>query len=342
MKRNTLLLIMIAIITIFTACQDDYRENTTSSVTDVAENYSDTDEELSMTVSLATSSTVIDDNSSEASDDSYSEMSDDSYSEESDSYESESSLESSYPSLDENISAYPLLFIDTTDWMSDKAYVIGAFNELVLYSTHEFSYNGKHLLEYMDEYGSVVESNIIDTSKDFAFRDKHGNAFNADCGQLSCYGEEIIEEVHVCVDVTTDIPTDSRRFLGTYSGVDIFPEALEYGDNSVTTDLDCDGDNEIIRWSFEKDEERSGDDSYYFYTLEAVIDGKTVFVSDNYDWVSTKRSDFEIFIADVDMDGNYEVIVYIKAASRFNNIFIYKVISDKCELIHSYAITPEP
>ena len=228
-----------------------------------------------------------------------------------------------YSAPTEDIEAVPILFLDTSDHRHNQAYIICAVNENGLYTTQEFRYNDKHLLEHMHEQGVQVETNIIDTAQTFEFFDKNGEVFSTSCGEVQCYGEEILDEVHVCTKVQADIPTDSRRFLGTYSGVDIFPEALEYGDNSVIVDLDCDGDNEIIRWSFKKDEEYTSWDNYYYYTLEAVIDGKTVYISDNYDWVPTKRRDLEIFIADIDMDGNYEVIEYVKAASRFNNIYIY-------------------
>ena len=247
-----------------------------------------------------------------------------------------------YSAPTEDIEAVPILFLDTSDHRHNQAYIICAVNENGLYTTQEFRYNDKHLLEHMHEQGVQVETNIIDTAQTFEFFDKNGEVFSTSCGEVQCYGEEILDEVHVCTKVQADIPTDSRRFLGTYSGVDIFPEALEYGDNSVIVDLDCDGDNEIIRWSFKKDEEYTSWDNYYYYTLEAVIDGKTVYISDNYDWVPTKRRDLEIFIADIDMDGNYEVIEYVKAASRFNNIYIYNVSSDKSERLLFYTISPEP
>ena len=247
-----------------------------------------------------------------------------------------------YSAPTEDIEAAPILFLDTSDHRHNQAYIICAVNENGLYTTQEFRYNDKHLLEHMHEQGVQVETNIIDTAQTFEFFDKNGEVFSTSCGEVQCYGEEILDEVHVCTKVQADIPTDSRRFWGTYSGVDIFPEALEYGDNSVMVDLDCDGDNEIIRWSFKKDEEYLSEDNYYYYTLEAVIDGKTVYISDNYDWVPTKRRDLEIFIADIDIDGNYEVIEYVKAASRFNNIFIYNVSSDKSERLLFYTISPEP
>ncbi len=247
------------------------------------------------------------------------------------------------PVPEKNIVASPLLFWDTTDNRSDQAYIIGAFNKDGFHTTREFPYNDRHLNDYIEEVdGETVETNIIDTSKTLRFYDRNGSFFEADCGKIRCYSEAIIGEAHICADVKSDIPIDSQRFLGTYNGVDIFPESIEYSGNSITVDLDCDGDNEVVKWQFEDAYgEYSGGD-YYHYSLTAVIDGKTVGISDNYDWLPLEKGDFEVFIADVDMDGKFEIIVYEKGTSIFSNILIYDVSSKGTELIHGYTISPMP
>ncbi len=349
----TLLMGISMLVVSLTACD----VNTDSDSTEVSsfntesgnsEVISENDTESDFDISGAVSQTVSDESSEAVTDESDNdtsvESSDVSDETSDDVSDDNSSTDGKNPVPEKNIIANPLLFLDTSDYFRDKAYIICAFNEDGIYTTYEFPYNDKHLLDYLEdeEYGVTVESNIIETSKTFTFYDRYGSFFEADCDTIRCYSEPIICEVHVRADIQADIPTDSRRFLGTYSGVDIFPEALEYGDNSVTVDLDRDGDNEIIRWTFEKAEGDWGTNNYYYYTLEAVVGGKTVSIADNYDWVPTKRRDFEIFIADVDMDGNYEVIEYVRAASRFNNVYIYEIENDNCELVHFYTMTPEP
>ncbi len=244
---------------------------------------------------------------------------------------------------EKNIIANPLLFWDTTDYRPGQAYIIGAFNKDGFHTTREFPYNDRHLNDYIEDVdGETVETNIIDTSKTLTFYDRYGSFFEADCGKIRCYSETIIGEAHICADVESDIPIDSRRFLGTYNGVDIFPESIEYNGNSITVDLDCDGDDETIRWSFEKDDGVYSDRDYYYYTLEAVVDGKKVAISDNKDWIPLEKGDFEVFIADVDMDGNYEVLVYEKGTSIFSDILIYDVSAKESELLHYYTIHPMP
>lgn len=257
-----------------------------------------------------------------------------------------SSYDTSYSTYPENsvptedIEAIPILFLDTTDYRENQAYIICAVNDDGLHTTHEFVYNEKHLLDLIDEQGILVETNIIDTSKAFAFYDKKGTTFEGSCGEIQCYGEEIICEVHVCVEIDGNISTESKRFIGVYEGVDIFPDELKYGDNSVAVDLDCDGDSEVISWSFTKAEDyREGEGDYYYYSLEAIIDGKTVEIFDNYDWTPLKKSDYEIFIADIDMDGDFEIVEYVKVANTYNNVNIYDV---NGELLHFYTISPEP
>jgi|GEM_PF-1019084 len=259
----------------------------------------------------------------------------------SEAYESSNTENSDVPT--ENIEAIPILFLDTTDHRFNQAYVICAVNDNGLHTTHEFRYNEKHLLDHIDEQGLFVDTNIIDASRTVAFYDKSGKAFNTTCGKIRCYGEEIIAEVHVCAEIGGNIPTESKRFIGVYDGVDIFPETLKYSDNSVTVDLDCDGDNEVISWSFTKAEEyREDEGDYYYYSLEAIIDGKTVKVSDNYEWTPLKKSDYEIFIADIDMDGNFEIVEYVKVANTYNNVIIYDVNEKEAEMLHFYTISPEP
>lgn len=284
----------------------------------------------------------------------YSSTSDSEYSSTSDSEETstensetpnsdDSSYESSFQIIDSNVVTYPLLFIDTTDTTNnDKAYVLCAFNEDRIYSTHEFLYNGKRLSDFVFEYDMLVESNIIDTEKDFVFYDNRGNRFETGCENLFCYGEEIINEVHVCASIKTEIKNDAKRYLGTYGNIDVFPSKIEYDKNSITVDLDANGVSDNIYWTLSPAEDEYADEGYCYYSLEATINGKKVSIADNEDWLPLAREDLEVFIADVDMDGVFEIVVYEKTVSRFNNVFIYKINEESGKLLYSYTITPEP
>lgn len=333
MKRFTLIIVfVIAIMLILLSCQSNVEESAVIS------------NEGSGESSMILSSSEVSENDESV----HSELNVESDCENGSAVESESSTqnensdEDSNESPNKNSPTYPLLFIDTTDNISDKAYIICAFNEEGAYATNEFLYSDKNLGDYIEAQGVIVESDIIDTSNSITFYDKNGISFDSYCGKISCYGEPIIYETHVCADVNSDMPSSGLRFWGTYSELDIYPDEIEYGENSIVVDLDSDGAEDIIRWSFYPAEDDWREEEYYRYTLESVIDGKTIAISDNREWLPLKKTDFEVFVADIDLDGVFEVLVYEKAVSRFNNIFIYDIGSDKSEVLHFYTISPEP
>ena len=157
-KLLSILFAVVFIATLLASCNNKPSDSSSSAINESSE------------------SSVIDETNSE-----YSSTSD---SEETSTENSETSnsddplCESSFQIIDSNVVTYPLLFIDTTDTTNnDKAYVLCAFNEDRIYSTHEFLYNGKRLSDFVFEYDILVESNIIDTEKDFVFYDNRGNRF---------------------------------------------------------------------------------------------------------------------------------------------------------------------
>ena len=239
----------------------------------------------------------------------------------------------------DSINAYPLLLIDTTDMRNDKAYLLCGFNEEGIVSAYDFSYNGKELLDYLEIQGEKVETRIIDTSKNLLFKNSEGNNINADMSYIYCYGEPIIEEVHVCPEIVSDSIVSGERYLGTYADVNIFPDTIRYTENSVTVDIDSDGKDEIIRWEFSPAKDRDG---YFHYSVSVEVNGKNIALCDNLQWKPLEKKDLEIFVADIDMNDCFEILVYSKLDSIFNGVNIYSIDESGSELIHFYTITPEP
>ncbi len=234
--------------------------------------------------------------------------------------------------------AYPLLFIDASS-NNMNAYVLCGFAHGKMYSTEDYLYNGRKLSEYIREQDVAVSSNILDRNKTLSFCDVNGKRFETATDGLRCTGRMIDETVEVQAELR-QIPNQKSCYLGTYSGIPIFPESINYGNRSISVDLNTDGNLDAISWEFvPADPELYGE--HFHYTVTATI-GTQAYTIESNSQLPCKEEDVQIFVADVDLDGNYELIIYSKGMSRFRTISIYQLCADSVNLLLCYIINPEP
>lgn len=233
---------------------------------------------------------------------------------------------------------YPLLFVDTSS-ENTNAYVLCGFAPGRMYSTEDYLYNGRKLSEYIREQDVAVSSNILDRNKTLSFCDVNGNRFETVTDGLRCTGRMIDETVEVQAELR-QIPNQRSCYLGTYSGIPIFPESITYGNRSISVDLNTDGNLDAISWKFIPAEpELYGE--HFHYTVTATI-GTQAYTIESNSQLPCKEEDVQIFVADVDLDGNYELIIYSKGMSRFRTISIYQLCADSVNQLLYYIINPEP
>ncbi len=220
---------------------------------------------------------------------------------------------------------------------SSEAFIISAFNKEGLLSTRDFSYNDGNLMDYMYDYGTMVVTDAIDTSKQIEFSDSLGNKFESCCGVVKCCGEPLDDNVHVRVEVASNIPIDGKRFLGTYSEIDIFPDSMNYGDASINVDLDCDGVRETVFWEFQPAGEPYNEGYYYSVKIKNNL---STYSLKSYQAYPLQKDDFEVFVVDIDMNGDFEVLVYTKEADLFSIVEVFDFGNEDC--VFSYVLVPFP
>lgn len=233
---------------------------------------------------------------------------------------------------------YPLLFVDTSS-ENTNAYVLCGFAPGRMYSTEDYLYNGRKLSEYIREQDVAVSSNILDRNKTLSFCDVNGKRFETATDGLRCTGRMIDETVEVQAKLS-QIPNQKSCYLGTYCGIPIFPESITYGNRSISADLNTDGNPDTIFWEFAPaDPDLYGE--HFHYTVTATI-GTQAYTIESNSQLPCKEEDVQIFVADVDLDGNYELIIYSKGMSRFRTISIYQLGTDSVNQLLYYIINPEP
>lgn len=234
--------------------------------------------------------------------------------------------------------SYPLLFIDTANHDS-QAYILCAVEDGTLCLTEDYAYSGRSLWDYLDNQDTPVSADIIDLSCKLSFVDPSGNEFQTDCDQMTCTGRVMDEAVEVLVNLT-NTPPSGQLFLGTYSGINLIAQDVVRGEKSMTADLNADGIQDTISWSFTPaDPDTYGD--HAFYEITVTVNGETYFI-DGSDGLPCKESDLSVFAADIDQDSIMELVVYVKGMSRFGHVEIYRLCTNGPERILYYTIDPEP
>ena len=234
---------------------------------------------------------------------------------------------------------YPIMFVDTMNY-SDRAYVLCVYENGVFHTTEEYMYSRSNNSEYIAQDSAPVSSDFIDLSQEFKFQNTNGNTFTSSAYGILC-SERIIDEfVEVHVALNDKIAEEGSWLLGTYSNIGVFPNSIDYRDDYLSVDLDSDGDMDIVRWTFSPaDAEVFGDHHYWNISIEQ--NGK-VYSLENRAHLPINKQSLSVFIADINTDGNYEIIVFTRQMSKFGEVRIFALSSEKyCEQ-YLYVIDPEP
>ena len=238
-----------------------------------------------------------------------------------------------------NIGDYPILFLDTSD-NNTKAHVLCAYKNGELISTDAYAYDGISLSEYIRQQETPVSSEILDVTLPISLYPANGKVYDSTVTQVSCNGRIIDETVEVLAELEHVAGEDGERFIGTYTGVDVSPRVLNYGNYSIVVDLDSDDDFDEITWSFSAADPDIYGENYYC-NICVTKDGHTYQI-ENSGTLPCKEEDFEVFVVDVDLNGDYEIVVYTKQMSRFGVVKIYRLEKDTAVELLCYVVNPEP
>lgn len=232
----------------------------------------------------------------------------------------------------------PLLFMDTATYDS-QAYILCSFNEGKLVENTAFKFNNKNLSEYTENVDVTVQTNIIDKNKKVVFRDWLGNEFESGVKDVICSGRPAVGDTEVRTQLNKSVSGKSEIFLGTYSGLDIFPKEIYYGANSITVDLNNDKKEDIISIDMALGN-MENEIQYYDYLVSVSVNGNVYNIQNQKD-MQVKKEDLHIFVADVNQDEDFEVIIYEKIHSRFGDITVYDVSTSGIISLYHFEINPQ-
>lgn len=247
----------------------------------------------------------------------------------------------------------PLVFVDTAK-NAQVGYLLCGGNEGEFYIADRFKFNGKSLYWVSDpEYNGVdyqkgpYSTEILDLNKQLVFRDFKGNSVSTKVQQLTGEYINIITFLQLRTGLDKALPTDSRLWFGTYEGVEMFPEDAVYTDDGIIVDLDGDGNDDQIKLELTQDPDSYTEDPftgytgyYYSYEFNVTRNGRTFRFKPFTPEIGVAPDDIAIYVADVDLDGEYEIIEFMYYHKRFGGISIYDFNGATYDKLY-YSIAPQ-
>ena len=235
-------------------------------------------------------------------------------------------------------SSYPILFLDGIEG-DTHAYVLCAIDSGELKTAEDYLYSGKPLSDYLDCQSEAVSSDILDTAGEFTFINATGKTFQTGIDDLTCTGRPLDESVAVCAKVDCQ-PGEKSYYLGTYTGVSLLPDDMTVEDKLISADLDGDGRLDTVSWAFTP----AGPEEYgehFDYTITVAMGGTSCYIESD-EYYPCAEEDLTIFVADLDQNGKYELVVCENSLSRFRSVTVYRLNAGTAEAWLTYVIDPEP
>ena len=235
-------------------------------------------------------------------------------------------------------SSYPILFLDGIEG-DTHAYVLCAIDSGELKTADDYLYNGKPLSDYLDCQNEAVSSDILDTAQEFTFINANGMTFQTGIDGLTCTDRPIDESFAVCAKVDGQ-PGEKNYYLGSYTGVSLLPADMTVGEKQITADLDGDGRLDTVSWAFTPaNPEDYGE--HFNYTITVAMGGTSYSIESD-EYYPCKEEDLTIFVADLDQNGKFELVVCKNSLSRFRSVTVYQLNAGTAETWLTYVIDPEP
>lgn len=231
------------------------------------------------------------------------------------------------------LTCYPLLFVE-----NGQAYIIGAMTPNNLYTPWDFRYNGEPLEDYFGGAEDVpVFTGILNTSNTLAFYGFTGSTFETGVKEVTARGEFGTGNYWVKAALTQQ---DCQGvFLGTYRGVNFSPENALYGNRRISADLDSDGSMDYVTWDFS----RSQTESAYICSIFIEIGSASYTIQRMSEYFSYAQEETEVWVADIDQDGRFEIVVYEKMEDDYSRgVSIYRLGADGYSEVLSYQIASKP
>jgi hypothetical protein len=235
---------------------------------------------------------------------------------------------------------FPIILLDAKDSI-DQAHIICAIQSGQLQPTNKYQYNNQALSSFLFKPATEVHTNIIDTDKIITFIDPVGKHIESDVELIYCEGQAADETVRVRAEISHPDKLDSQWLLGTYKNVNIFPNDIDYGDDFISVDLDADGNRDVISWAFTPADNTIYGNDFFYFTIMLEQDGATLCIKEDRN-LPIREDDLAVFVADLNLDGCFELIVCERGMSQFGIVNIYQFSDSGYTITLDYYLNGEP
>lgn len=240
--------------------------------------------------------------------------------------------------------SFPVLFVDK----HGVAHVICVFENGVYHPISDYQYSGKDWSEYIGKEEQEVTAPFIKKGDQFILYDTKNVATETSCEGIECVGRGIDDFTEVKVKLAENT-AKNKLLVGVLADKNSGINNVNIGERQITADLDGNLQQDKIEWSFSPSTEDGqkwtvspSDDNVEFleYTLDIDINGeKSTFKNEEY--CLNGKDGLKIFVLDINMDENYEILIY-KDAGICSWVDVYSAKGGQLELMFDYVINPGP
>ena len=236
----------------------------------------------------------------------------------------------------------PILFATRTSLENHSAYVLCIYEDGVFRKPNEFKYDGKEWNEFIGSADRDVKTNFVKTGDELAFYSSKGEKILAECEKVFCRGRGIDEFTEVHANIISEFQSCSKALIGFNSSQNPYPFLPKYDEDSIVVDIDNDRNEDMIRWSFEDSEHKIKGQNAFNYVLVISINGVDYCYENPSDLPLAEKTDLDVFVADLNGDGTFEILVYTVLAGMMEGICVYTVVDNNLLVLLDYVINPGP
>lgn len=233
---------------------------------------------------------------------------------------------------------YPIVIVDTTN-SQDRAYVVGFCTGGEVKNLDNYSCDGKGLRDYLGQDDALTQSPVLDLSRSIKLMDNKGNTAQIQPVSVQCEESVIDETLVFQVAFEPAVSGENSFYIGTYGEIDIVPKEMTCQDYAIQADLDNDGNMDRVEWSFTPTTSAYGVKNDY--TISVSRNGMSyTLVQENR--LPLEEEDLAVFVADLNGDKEYEIIVYANGMSLFGEVTVYTFTDSQYSIMLQYAVDCEP
>ena len=235
----------------------------------------------------------------------------------------------------------PFLFSYGEIYNGFNTYVIGGYNHGAFYSSVDLKFNGKEPNTFPLGLEEITENNLIEQGNIINLYQTNGEKREVECGVVNAL-HDAINGFHIITKLKMDNETKYIQF-GLDNMINPFPREPVFSLNSISVDLDDDGTEDLINWTFtpstHPDYIKGG--KFYDLNCKITINGYTREIYNNKDRPVNKE-DTTFFIADLDGNGIFEILYYTKAVNIVRTLTIYRIIGNQLPVLSDNLLTDIP